>query len=88
MNAADAPCPGPFDILVANNLSAKAAHLQTALAAIHASLAEGGFLLLQVSNASQAHEALDSGSVTIERGCRCGRLKRGLVIRCHWHLIM
>ena len=51
VNAANAPCP--FDILVANNLSATATHLQSSLAAIHASLAEGGFLLLQVSIPNQ-----------------------------------
>lgn len=47
MNDASAPSSGPFDILLANNLSATAAHLPTALATAHASLAEGGFLMLQ-----------------------------------------
>ena len=53
VNAADASCSGPFDILVSNNLSATAANLRNVLANIHASLAEGGFLLLQVSDSKQ-----------------------------------
>jgi hypothetical protein len=47
VNGIDATSPGPFDILLANNLSATAAHLPTALAVIYDNLTEGGFLMLQ-----------------------------------------
>ena len=47
MNAADAELPGPFNILVASNLSATAKDLPSALANMYDSVLEGGFLYLQ-----------------------------------------
>ena len=47
MNAVDVELPGPFNILVASNLSATAKDLPSALANLYDSVLEDGFLYLQ-----------------------------------------
>lgn len=39
--------PGPFNILVANNLSSTAKNLPSALASLYNNIQEGGFLMLE-----------------------------------------
>ena len=49
INNAQAEAPEPAHIIVANNLSATAKDLPSAVAALYEQTLEGGFLCLQVS---------------------------------------